>query len=146
MGLLLPKHQTLLLFLRGIWLRKWRDGFANLSGNHASRKQSKKSCDILLLFDDNGSAKQWFPNKHGDSRHPVLRCCWYGAGLFWPPTMSVQHSRRRGGAGQELHDEAVGDGPRLASFRGLVALAIQLGSVAAAALATASSPIAFRTR
>src|ERR1700726_3094254 len=136
MGLLLPKHQTLLLFLRGIWLCKWRDGFANLSGNHASRKQSKKSCDILLLFDDNRSAKQWFPNKHVDSRHPVLRCCWHGAGLFWPPTMSVQHSRRRGGAGQELHDEAVGDGPpRLASFRGLVALAIQLGSVAAAALA-----------
>jgi len=92
MDLLVPEYQTLLFFLRRIWLCKRRDSFANLPRNDTSRKQSKKSCLILLLFDSNCSAQQRLPNQHGDSKHAFLRCCWHDAGLLWPAKMTVQTS------------------------------------------------------
>lgn len=45
--LLVPEYQTLLFFLRRIWLCKRRDSFANLPRNDTSRKQSNKSCVIF---------------------------------------------------------------------------------------------------
>jgi hypothetical protein len=106
MGLLLPEYQTLLIFLRGIWLCKWRDSVANLPGNDASRKQPEKSCNILLLFHDDCSAQHWFSNKHRDSRRLVLRCCWHDARLFWPTKMTVQRLRRAIAARGREHGES----------------------------------------